>query len=88
MNFQVVSTQAHAFRAVKRHWSDVSTVEVVFTHCSTLSFVQLFAGVRQFHIQNVCGAEQAVGVFLQTENRRALISFISPHTFKDAHTVM
>ena len=34
------------------------------------------------------GAEQAIGVFLQTENARAVDGGISTHAFKHAHAIV
>ena len=88
MHFQVVGTQAHAFRTQKCHRAQVGFVQVVLTNRSALGFVDHVFAERHFHVQDVGGVEQPVGVFFQPENCRAIRGVVRPHTFKAAKAVM
>src|SRR5690606_27736613 len=83
-----VGADAHAFGAVERQRTDVGAVQVVFTHGGEGGFVDLILGEGDLHAHDVCRIEQAVGVCLQAEDRRALRSLVGAHAFEHAHAVV
>src|SRR5690606_40830882 len=54
----------------------------------SLGFVDHVFTERHFHVQDVGGVEQPVGVFFQPENCRAIRGVVRTHAFKAAKAVM
>jgi hypothetical protein len=59
-----------------------------YSYSGTLGLVQGLAVVRDLHAEDVGRVEQPLGVFPQTEDSRAFLGPIGPHTPEHAHTVM
>ena len=89
-HLHIVFFRRHAqlARAIKRHRAEVAGFQAVGLHHVQVGGVDFFFAERQAHAQDMGRAEQAVGVILQTENRRALRRFVGAHTLEHAHAVV
>lgn len=88
VHLQTAGAQAHAFASVEHHRADVGAFQVVLAHCGAGRLVDLFLRVRHRHVHDVRRIEQAVGVRLQAEDRRAVRGVVGANTFEHAHAVV
>ena len=79
---------AQFFRAIKCHGSEITRLQCILFYHLDVGMFDLLWRVRQGHANDFGRVEQAFGVFLQTENGRALCRFIRTHAFKHTHAIM
>jgi hypothetical protein len=79
---------AHLFRAVEGERTQVAGFEIVGADDFLLRFVQFLGRVGHLHLEDVGRTEQALGVLLQAENRRAALGLVGADALEDAHAVV
>jgi hypothetical protein len=79
---------AELLGADPRERTNVARFEFVFANDSALRFHHHVHCERDVHAQNFGAVEQALRVFLQAENRRALVGLVSADALKRAAAVV
>src|SRR3954451_21046282 len=86
----LVAFGAHAqfLRADPRQRADVAAFQLVGAHDLLLRLVHLLLGEGHLHAQDLGAVEQAIGVFLQAEDGRAVDRVVGTYALEDAAAVM
>ena len=85
---QVVGAQAHALGAVEAHGPDVAGLEAVLADHGEHGLVDGVLVPGQRHAEDAGGAEQAVGVRLQAEDRGAALRAVGADALEDAEPIV
>ena len=88
MDFEIVGTQSHPFRAVETHGAQVGGIQIVFFDRSNLCCVEGVLIPGNIHTQDMGRLKQTPGMILQAENGGAFICMVGAHAFEHTHTIM
>src|SRR3569623_2451006 len=88
MSLQILGAQTHPLGAIDTHGADVAGFELVVAYHLPGGVVERRLVVRHFQAEDMRRAEQAVGVFTQTDDGRPALGLVSAYAFEYPETVM